>query len=236
MGDAVAHAVLPGIAGALAVGVSPWAGMLPAAIGSAMFISYLTRRAGVLADTSIAIVFTTLFAAGVLMISLLPRAVNINLEDILLGQVFGVSLSDVYWTLAMAITAGLILAAFFHKLTFVSFDAAGAEVAGINTRRMDYLLLGLVAVVVLIAVQAVGIILSASMLVTPAATAMLLARKLNWILIIATLSGLSSVVIGLYLSYYFNLPAGPAIALTTTTIFVISMLVPSRGFKAWMPA
>ena len=219
MGDAVAHAVFPGLVAALVAKVSPWVGMLPAALGTSALVTFLTRRTGVLADTSIAIVFATLFSLGVILLSVYRGTLAVEIEDILLGQILGVSASDIYWSLLAALLTGILLLAFFHKLIFVSFDPIGAEVSGISAGKMDYLLLGLIAIVVIIAIQAVGVILSVAMIVTPAAAAILSSRRLQWIMPLAVLIGIVSAVLGLYISYYLNLPTGPCMALTATAIF-----------------
>ena len=228
LGDAVAHAALPGLVGAVIAGVNSWVGMLPSAFGASILISYLTRRTGILADTSIAIVFAALFSIGVLMISIFSESVNVGIEDILLGQILGVSTSDIFWAAGAAVVTVFLLALFFHKLMFASFDPIGAEISGIKTERLDYILLALIAGVVMVAVQAVGVILAVAMVVTPTAAALILARRIHWIMAISVLCGVVSTVSGLYFAYYFNLPTGPLMALVATGIFGIAIIISQR--------
>ena len=147
--------------------------------------------------------------------------ISVNLEDILLGQVLGVSRGDVVVTLALAVTVIVITVGLHKELVFATFDPSGASVIGLPTEKLEYVLLTLLAVVVVLALQAVGVILVISMLITPAAAALLVVRNFVWAMVTAVLIGVVSAVAGLYLSFYFNLPSGPAMALIATTIFAL---------------
>lgn len=224
MGDALSHAVLPGMVAAFLLGANPFLGAIPMGIAVALLSGYLIRRAGVSADTSVGILFAGLFALGVVMLSL-TRGIRVSLEDILLGQVLGVTTRDVVVT---AMMAGAVLAVLFllHKeFVFASFDPAGASVIGLPTQGLDYLLLALLAVVIVLAIQAVGIVLVLAMLITPAATSFLLVRNFPKAMFTGALVGVFSAVAGLYLSYHYNLPSGPAMALVATVIFGIVVAV-----------
>jgi len=144
----------------------------------------------------------------------------VDLEDILLGQVLAVSPADVYVTLGLA--AGVLTAlALLHKeLVFASFDPIGATVAGLPTAALDYALLVLLALVIVLAVQAVGVVLVMAMLVTPAATAYLLVRGFIPMMALSALLGVVAAIGGLYLSFYYNLPSGPAMTLVATGLFL----------------
>ncbi len=221
MGDALAHSVLPGMALAFIVGVSPFLGMIPAAVGVALLIGYLTQRSGLSEDTAIGVLFAGLFALGLVMLSA-ARGLPVNLEDVLLGQVLGVSSADVLVTLALGGGALLALVLLHKELVFASFDPTGASVIGLPTRLLDYVLLTLLALVIVIALQTVGIVLVISMLITPAAAAKLLARRFTWAMVIGALIGAASAIVGLYLSFHYNLPSGPAMALVATALFALS--------------
>ena len=223
MGDALAHSVLPGMVAALMVGVSVFFGAIPAALAAALLIGYIIKRTGVREDTSVGIVFVGLFALGLVMATA-SGGVSVNLEDILLGQVLGVSTSDVYVTLALA-AAVLVLVIGLHKeLVFSSFDPSGAAVIGLPTGRLEYLLLGMLSVVIVLALKAVGVILVISMLITPAATALLLVRTFPRAMAAAVFFGVASAIAGLYLSWHFNLPSGPLMALTATSFFALAIV------------
>ncbi len=221
MGDALAHSILPGMVAAFLLGVSPFLGAVPMAIAVALVIGYLVRQAGLSEDTSIGILFAGLFALGLAMLSI-GRGLPVNLEDILLGQVLGASSLDVIVTFGLAIFVVAVMYALHKELVFATFDPAGASVIGLPTQRLDYALLVLLAVVIVISLQVVGIVLVISMLITPAATAQLLIRNFTWSIIVGALIGSASAIAGLYLSFHYNLPSGPAMALVATAIFILA--------------
>lgn len=228
MGDAMAHSILPGMALALIAGLSPWVGMLPAALVFAFLVGFIIRKTGIEADAAIGILFAMLFALGVLMLSLWGAQVVVSLEDILLGQILGVSESDILVTLGVAFLTMLMFAGYYRGLMFVSFDPVGAEVAGIRVERIDYMLLAMISVVVVVTIQAVGVILVLAMLIAPAAAATLAAQRVLHVIGLGIVFALIASVAGLYASYYWNLPSGPSIALASGLIFAIVAMLRRR--------
>ena len=228
MGDALAHAVLPGIVVAILIGVSPFVAAVPAGVAVALLIGYLSRRTGISQDTSIGVLFAGLFALGLALMAV-ARDISVDLEDLLLGQILGVSQTDVYVTVGLAAVVLLVLYAFNKELVFSSFDPVGATVVGLPTVWLDYLLLVLLALVIVIALQAVGIVLVVAMLVTPAATAYLLVRSFPQIMAVGAALGALAAVVGLYLSFHVNIPSGPAMTLVATGAFVLAAAVRRRG-------
>ena len=228
MGDAMAHSILPGMALALIAGLSPWFGMLPAALVFAFLVAFIIRKTGIEADAAIGILFATLFALGVLVLSLWGTHVTMSLEDILLGQILGVTESDIMVTLGVAFLTLLMFAGYFKGLMFVSFDPIGAEVAGVRVARIDYLLLALISVVVVVTIQAVGVILVLAMLIAPAASATLVAQRMLPTIGFGVLFALIASIVGLYVSYYGNLPSGASIGFTSGLIFAFVALVRRR--------
>lgn len=220
MGDALAHAVLPGVVLALLIGLSPFAGAAAFGIAVAVAIGYVTRRTGLSEDTTIGILFAGLFALGIILLSG-SDGLNVNLEDLLLGQVLAVSTTDVYVTVGMTTLVLGILYFFHSELIFTNFDPVGAEVIGVPTKFLSYLLLVLLALVIVTALQAVGLILVMAMLVTPAATAFLLVRRFVPMMVVGSALGGVSAVVGLYLSFYFNIPSGPAMVMVATGFFML---------------
>ncbi len=220
MGDALAHSVLPAMVLAFLLGFSPFFAAVPAAVVLAVIMGGVARRTGISEDTSIGIIFAGMFALGLVMLS---RAVGItvNIEDLLLGQVLGVSRVDVIVSLGLAafVLAGLYL--YHHQLVFTTFDPVGARVIGINTGLVEYILLGLLALVIVIGIQAAGIVLVMAMLITPAATAYLMGKHFVSVMVWGSTIGAISAVAGLYLSYYADLPSGPAMALVATCFFAV---------------
>ncbi len=229
--DAIAHASFPGLLLAIIVKINPWFGMLPAALVTSVLVNYITRKAGILMDTSIAVIFALMFSLGVIVLSIYSDVITVGIEDILLGQILAVSNIDIYWLLSTALVIFVVFAIFFHKFIFISFDPVGAEVSGINVNFINYILLALVACVVIISVQAVGVILSVAILITPAATALNLSKRISRVIPIAVLIGIISMVLGLYASYYLNLPTSASMAVMSTLIFGCSVFV-SRQFTA----
>ena len=217
MGDALAHSVLPAMALAFLLNISPFIAAVPGGIGIALLMGYLSRRTRISEDTSIGIVFAGLFALGLVMLS--KFSVGVNIEDLLLGQVLGVSVTDVYVSLGLCALVLVGMYVYHNPLAYTSFDPIGAEVVGIKTSFVEAILLTMLALVIVVGIQAAGIVLVMAMLITPAATGYLLARRFVGVMTVGAVIGGTSAITGLYLSYHFNLPSGPAMALVATGVF-----------------
>ena len=222
MADAMAHATMPIIAVGVFFGFSISALGLPAAIFVALFLGFVIKNTNIGEDTSIGIIFSSFFALGFVLISLLN--VSINLEDLLFGQILAVSYFDMYVILALFVVLLIIFLAYYKQMLFYSFDPVGAQIRGLNTSFLNYLFLIMLSLAIIGSLQTVGIILVLSMLIIPAASAKLLSRTFNYTTIIGVVFGVISSVSGLLLSYYFNLPSGPSMALVATGIFIICFL------------
>ena len=222
MADAMAHATMPIIAVGVFFGFSISALGVPAAIFVALFLGFVIKNTNIGEDTSIGIIFSSFFALGFVLISLLN--VSINLEDLLFGQILAVSYFDVFAILALFIVLLFFFLVFYKQLLFYSFDPVGAQIRGLNTSFLNYLFLIMLSLAIIGSLQTVGIILVLSMLIIPAASAKLLAKTFNVTTIIGVVFGVISSVSGLLLSYYFNLPSGPSMALVATGIFVICFI------------
>ena len=222
MGDALAHSVMPGMVAAFLLGVSPFAGAIPMAIIVALCIGFLVRRTGIGEDTSVGIIFAGLFALGLIMLKAVG-GISVSLEDLLLGQVLGVSRTDVLVTGGLALAVLVLVIGLHKELVFSSFDPAGASVIGLPTDKLEYLLLAMLAVVVVLALQAVGIILVISMLITPSATALLLVNNVPRAMLLSVVVGVVSAIAGMYISFYYNLPSGPVMALVASACFILAV-------------
>ena len=220
IGDALAHAVLPGMALGFFVGINPAIVAIPTGITVAMLVRAVSRRAGLSADTAIGILFASMFALGLMMLSM-SSSVDIDVEDLLMGQILAISPTGIYVSLAITGVVILGLFVFHHWMLFTSFDPVGSQVMGMRTGVVDYVLLALLALVIVIGIQAAGVILVMAMLVIPAATAYLLVGRFISIMLMAAALGTAASVTGLYLSFHFNLPAGPAMTLVATGLFVV---------------
>lgn len=222
MADAMAHATLPIIAVGVFLGFSISELGIPAAILIAIFLGLIIKNTNVGEDTAIGIIFSSFFALGFVLISLLN--VTINLEDLLFGQILAVNTLDVYIVIFLLIVVSLCVLIFFKQLLFYSFDPIGAEVKGLNTTFLNYLFLVLLSIAIVASLQTVGIILVLSMLIIPAAAAKLVTNTFISSIRISILFGVFSSVTGLYLSYFLNLPSGPSMSLVATSIFVLAYL------------
>tara|TARA_Y200000002_G_C22641649_1_gene647277 strand:+ start:617 stop:1459 length:843 start_codon:yes stop_codon:yes gene_type:complete len=222
MADAMAHATMPIIAVGVFFGFSISALGAPAAIVVALFLGFIIKNTSIGEDTSIGIIFSSFFALGFVLISLLD--VSINLEDLLFGQILAVSYFDMYSILTLFVVLLITFLLFYKQMLFYSFDPVGAELRGLNTSFLNYLFLIMLSLAIIGSLQTVGIILVLSMLIIPAASAKLLFNTFNYTTIIGVIFGIISSVSGLLLSYYFNLPSGPTMALVATGIFIICFL------------
>ena len=230
MGDALAHSVMPGMAAGVLLGISPFIAAVPAGVAIALLMGLISRRTGSTEDTSIGIVFAGMFALGLVMLSSAAYmdvvqargVVPPNIEDLLIGKILGVKTEEVYLSLGLAalVIAGLYV--FHRQFVYSTFDPVGAEVVGIKTHLVEYVLLTLLALVIIMGIQATGIVLVMAMLITPAATGYLLAKRFVGVMVIGAVIGAVSAVIGLYLSFHANMPAGPTMALIATGIFGVA--------------
>mgnify|MGYP001480416755 FL=1 len=223
MADAMAHATLPIIAVGVFLGFSISELGVPASILIALFLGYIIKNSNVGEDTAIGIIFSSFFALGFILISVLN--VTINLEDLLFGQILAVSQFDVFIVIAMCIVVVSLVIIFFKQLLFYSFDPIGAEVKGLNTNFLNYLFLVILSVAIVASLQTVGIILVLSMLLIPAAASKQITDTFVPSIYVSIIFGVFSSVSGLFLSYFFNLPSGPTMSLVATSIFVICFFV-----------
>ncbi len=235
-GEALAHAILPGVAAGYLIsggarGPVFWWG-LGTAILTAIGIGAVGTGAKIKEDTAIGIIFAGMFALGIAMISTM-RSYAVDLAHFLFGNVLGVSATDLW---LIAIFGGLVLLtilAFFKELFILSFDPILAATLRLPSTLLNYVLLVLIAVTTVVSLQTVGVALMVAMLVTPAATAYLLTRRLPTMKGLAVLVGALSGVIGLYLSYYASVASGAAIVLVCTAFFLLTLLFSPRRGLVW---
>ena len=222
MADAMAHATLPIIAVGVFFGFSISELGAPAAILIALFLGFIIKNTNIGEDTSIGIIFSSFFALGFILISVLD--VSINLEDLLFGQILAVSPSDVAVISTLFVVVLITLFIFFKQILFYSFDPIGAQVTDLNVTFLNYLFLIILSLSIVSSLQTVGIVLVLSMLLIPAAAAKLVSRTFTGSIKISAIFGATSSVAGLYLSYYFNLPSGPTMSMVASGIFILSFL------------
>ena len=224
MGDAIAHASLPALVFGLLIGVSIFVAAIPAAIVIALMIGYLINRSKIGEATAIGIIFSTLFALGFILLSIFKQ-ISLSVEDLLLGQILGVSNVDVLTTLVLSVIVLVTSLTLYKQFLFISFDPIGAKVAGLSVKLFDNIFLVVLSLAIIGSLQAVGIILVLSMLITPAAAAKLIMKGFPSSMTVGSVFGVLASVSGLYLSYYLDFPSGPSMALAATSIFIIVWVI-----------
>ncbi|GHP14910.1 membrane protein [Lentilactobacillus fungorum] len=222
MGDAISHAVLPGVAISFMLGVHPLIGAAVFGVVASFLITLIGQNSVIKSDTAIGITFSTFLALGVILIALVPTTTN--LFHILFGNVLAVQDQDMYLTIGISIVVFLTIIMFFKELLLTSFDPTMAKALGIRVNFYHYLLMTLLTLVAVVSMQSVGTILIVSLLITPAATAYLFVNQLKTMMIVsACLGGLTS-FLGLFLGYNLNIAVGSCIVIVGAIIFVISFI------------
>jgi len=234
-GDALAHIILPGVVIAFLLGWPYAVGALIFGVLAALLIGFISRRTDIKDDTAIGVVFAGAFALGIALISL-QRSYAVDLTHILFGDLLGVSTSDLMLMGILGFLVLLTVFAFYKEFLVLSFDPTLAKTLRLPVNFLQNLLLVLLAIVIVISLQAVGIALVLAMLVTPASSAYLLTRRLPNMMLLGALIGAVSSVLGLYLSFYINVASGASIVLVATAIFaIIFVIAPRRGaLGSWL--
>ena len=223
MGDAISHAVLPGVALSFILGLHFFVGAVVFGLLASVIITFIKENSTLKGDTAIGITFSSFLALGVILIGLANSSTD--LFHILFGNILAVQDSDKWMTLFISALVLLAVIIFFKELLISSFDPVFAQSIGLNVTFYHYLLMILLTLVAVTAMQSVGTILIVAMLITPAATAYLYANSLKVMLLLAGAVGALSSVLGLFLGYTFNIAAGSSIVLTAAGIFLLSFLL-----------
>lgn len=220
VGDALAHAAFPGVVIAYLLKGNIYFGATIFALATALAIGLVSRRGRVSYDTAIGILFAGAFALGVLLMSTI-HGYTVDLFSFLFGNVLGISQRDLLLVGLLGAVVVLTIILFYKELLLLSFDPTVAEAMGYPVQALNYLLLALIALTIVISIQAVGIILVVALLVTPSATAYLLTERFFRMMILGVFLAALAAVIGLYLSYYLNVASGAAIVLVSTCLFFL---------------
>ncbi|MDN6440209.1 MAG: metal ABC transporter permease [Corynebacterium nuruki] len=226
MGDAVSHAVLPGVVVSYIVGWPFAVGALIAALVAVGLVGGVRERTTLKGDTAIGVVFTALFALGLVLVSVTPAGTN--LQEILFGNLLGISQDALVQVLVFGVTAFVVMVTLRRSITAWAFDPAHARAVGMPTGLIRGAVMVCLALVVVASMQAVGVILVVAMLITPGATAYLLTRRFSRMLLIAPLVAWVSSVAGICLSYWTDVSAGGTIVLVQAGIFVLVYLFAPR--------
>ncbi|QNP30094.1 metal ABC transporter permease [Cylindrospermopsis curvispora] len=224
LGDAISHSVLPGLAIAFIIGANIFVGAFIAAMVSTVAIAVIKNRSPIKEDAAMGIVFSGFFALGVTLITGIQKTNKIDLNHFLFGNILGVTPNEVRDTAILAAVALIMVFLLYKELLFYTFDPIGAQVAGLPVNQLNISLMLLISLTIVASMKAVGVILVLSMLITPGATAYLLVNRLHQVMILGAAIAIISSIVGIYLSYFYNLPSGPAIVLVVCTAFVLAFL------------
>ena len=236
IGDALSHAILPGVVAAYVLGLGTtlgfFGGAAIAGLLTAIAITWIQRNVKTKNDAAIGIIFTAMFSIGVIGISRISRRPgdHIDLKDFLFGNVLGVGNDDLYLTAAITVYVLISVAIFYRYLFITTFQPVIAETMGISSSTVHYFLMLLLSFAVVASLSTVGVILVVAMLVTPASTALLLTDRLHKVLVLAALFGLLSAVGGMVMAMLLEMPPGPAMAVMATIFYLIAVFFsPQRG-------
>ena len=229
MGDAISHAVLPGVAISYILGINFFVGAIIFGLLSSIIITFIKNNSIIKGDTAIGITFSSFLALGVILIGIANSSTD--LFHILFGNILAVQDIDKWLTIGVSIAVLVVIVLFFKELLITSFDPLRAKATGMKVNFYHYLLMVLLTLVSVTAMQSVGTILIVAMLITPAATAYLYTNSLRKMIILSSSLGAVSSVLGLFIGYSFNIAVGSSIVITSAIIFAISFLVsPKQNF------
>lgn len=221
MGDAMSHAVLPGVALSFLFGIPMFVGALITGMIASIFIGYITSSSKTKPDAAIGISFTAFLASGIIIISLINTTTD--LYHILFGNLLAITNSAFLTTIVIGSIVLILINIFYRPLMISTFDPTFSRMSGLNTTLLHYFVMLLLSLVTVASIQTVGIILVVALLITPASTAFLISKKLYSMMIIASLISVISSIVGLYYSYIYNIPSGATIVLCTFVIYIITL-------------
>jgi manganese/iron transport system permease protein len=228
LGDAISHSVLPGLAIAFMLGGNIYIGAFIAGVVSTIAIAWIQTRSPIKEDAAMGIVLSAFFALGITLITLIQKTQKIDLSHFLFGNILGVTSAEVRDTAIIATIVLIVIFLLYKELLFYTFDPLGAQAAGLPVNQLNFGLMLLIALTIVASMKTVGVILVLALLITPGATAYLLVKRLHQVMILGAFIGVISSISGMYLSYYYNLPSGPAIVLVASGLFVLALLFSPR--------
>jgi len=234
LGDAIGHSVLPGLAIAFLLDINIFVGAFIAGLISTILINIIRTRSPIKEDAAMGIVFSAFFALGITLITAIQKDNKIDLNHFLFGNILGVTWSDIRDTFLIGIFVLSAIVFLYKELLFYTFDKLGAQAVGLPVHLLDFGLTILIGLTIVASLKAVGVILVLSLLITPAATAYLLVNRLHQMMILGVVIGVFSSLSGMYLSYFYAIPSGPAIVLVASGLFVLAFLFsPSQGILTY---
>jgi manganese/iron transport system permease protein len=234
LGDVVAHGVLPGLAIASFFNLPILLGAFTCGLFSTFVITWIRTQSRIKADTAMAITFSTFFSLGITLLTLLGS--QVSLEQLLFGDILSINAADVWQIAAIAALVLVGVGLFYKELLFFTFDPLGAEALGLPVHRLNIGLMAAITLAIIAGIKTVGVILVVALMIGPAATAYLLVTELHWMMGLGAVLGVLFGAVGMYSSYYLDIPSGPAIALTVFAGFLLALLFsPRQGIvRRWV--
>jgi manganese/iron transport system permease protein len=228
LGDVIAHCVLPGLSISFFLGIDILVGAFTSGLLGTFIVAWIRSQSRVTVDAAMALTFSSFFALGVTLITALKN--KIDLDSFLFGDILGIATQDIYRTLIITTLILATVKLFYKELLFFTFDPTGAQATGLPVNAIHFGFTAAITLTIIASMQAVGVILVIALLVGPALTAYLLVKELHQMMGLGALIGLFASVSGVYISYYKNLPSGPAIVLVSSTLFIFALLFsPAQG-------
>jgi ABC-type Mn2+/Zn2+ transport system permease subunit len=231
MGDAISHAVLPGVALSYLLGINIFFGAVFTGLLTAIGIGYISQNSRIKHDTAIGIMFTSAFALGIIMITIMQSSAD--LYHILFGNVLAVPTSEMWMTFIVGVIVITAIYLFYKELLVTTFDPTMSAAYGLPNKLIHYLLMALLTMTTVASLKTVGIVLVVAMLVTPAATAYLLTNRLSFMIFLAAGLGVISAVVGLYFSFTYNLSSGSTIVMVATFLFLLAFFFSPKQGIIW---
>ena len=227
MGDAIGHAVLPGVALSFLLGINPVIGAVGFGLLASTFIGVISDKSTLKKDTVMGVVFTSFFALGIVLISQIPTRVHVH--SILFGNMLTVTPERLTTMIIVTVSMIVLVILFYKELLLTSFDETMAQVSGYKTKLIHYLFLFVLTLVIVLSLQITGAILIVAMIITPAATAFLMTNRMHWMIVISASIGLISAVIGIFVSFTFDISSGSSIVVTAACFFALAFVFAPKG-------
>ncbi|MDM9382786.1 metal ABC transporter permease [Chlorogloeopsis sp. ULAP01] len=227
LGDVIAHCVLPGLSISFFLGIDILIGAFCSGILGSFLIAWIRSQSHIKADAAMALTFSSFFALGVTLITVLRN--KLDLDSFLFGDILGVTMNDIYRTLIIAAVILLAVKLFYKELLFYTFDKTGARAIGLPIHSIHFGFMAAVTLTIIASMQAVGVILVIALLVGPALTSYLLVKELHHMMGLGAIIGVVASITGIYISYYRNIPSGPAIVLVSSVLFLLVLLFSPSG-------
>ncbi|MDW8799514.1 metal ABC transporter permease [Staphylococcus pseudoxylosus] len=218
MGDAMSHAVLPGVALSFLFNIPMFIGALATGMVASIFIGFITKNSKTKSDAAIGISYTAFLALGIILVSLINSTTD--LYHILFGNLLAVTQVTFWSTIVVGVLVMLLIIVFYRPLMVSTFDPVFSRMSGLNTTLIHYFVMLLLSLVTVASIQTVGIILVVALLITPASAAFLISKKLHTMMIVASLISTVSAIVGLYFSYVYNIPSGATIVFFAFLIYI----------------